>query len=97
MEEKCFFVYIMAARPRWKMYTGLTSDLPKRVWEHREGVVPGYTRTYGLKLLVWYEMHDTHESAGLRERAIKRWHRDWKFELIEQQNPYWRDLYESLF
>jgi putative endonuclease len=70
----------------------MTDDLVRRVWEHRKGVIPGFTRTCGVKLLVWYEVHDTRESAFQRERQLKKWNRLWKLELIERFNPDWRDM-----
>jgi putative endonuclease len=87
-----FFVYIVASRRNGTLYTGMTDDLLRRVWEHAEGLLPGFTKQYGVKLLVWYEVHDTHEAALLRERQIKKWNRGWKLELIERENPTWRDL-----
>ena len=90
------WVYIMASRPYGTIYTGVTSDLPRRVYEHREGLVAGFTETYGVKSLVWLEEHATMSNAIAREKQIKRWRRRWKCELIEQLNPDWRDLYEDL-
>lgn len=90
------FVYIMASRLNGTIYTGVTIDLVKRAWEHREGVVPGFTRRYGCKLLVWYEAHDDLQSARQRELQIKKWKRDWKLKLIERDNPDWLDLYPTL-
>jgi putative endonuclease len=74
----------------------VTSDLAKRVQEHREGLVPGFTRKYGVKLLVYFELHHDINTAILREKRIKRWHRKWKLELIEAANPQWRDLWFEL-
>ena len=70
----------------------VTSDLPGRVWQHKEGVVDGFTKKYGCKMLVWYEVHETREGAFRRERQMKKWNRQWKIELIERFNPAWRDL-----
>jgi putative endonuclease len=89
-------VYIMASRRNGALYTGVTSDLPKRVHEHREGVVPGFTRKHGVKRLVWFEQHATMEQAILREKRIKKWLRVWKLELLERDNLGWRDLAEDL-
>jgi putative endonuclease len=89
-------VYILASRRDGTLYTGVTSGLPVRVYQHRVGAVPGLTREYGVKLLVWFEQHATMESAILRERRIKKWNRAWKLELIEASNPDWRDLAEDL-
>lgn len=90
------WVYIMASRPYETLYVGVTSDLPRRVYEHREGLVPGFTDRYGVKTLVYVEQHATMPDAIAREKLIKRWKRAWKFELIETLNPDWRDLYEDL-
>jgi len=89
-------VYILASQRNGTLYTGVTSDLLRRIYEHREGMVPGFTRKYGVKLLVWFEMHATMEHAIIRETRIKGWKRAWKLELIEAANPDWRDLYETL-
>ena len=89
-------VYMMSNRRHGTLYVGVTGDLPRRVWEHREGVYPGFTETYGLKHLVWYEPHDLITEAIRREKALKRYRRDWKIALIEAANPDWDDLYPSL-
>jgi putative endonuclease len=86
----------MANRKNWTIYTGVTSDLPKRVWEHREGVVPGFTKKYGCKLLVWFEAHGDLEEARPRELQIKEWKRPWKVRLIEEKNLDWEDLCPTL-
>jgi putative endonuclease len=78
------------------LYVGITSDLIKRIWEHREGFVEGFTKEYGVKQLVWYETHADAISAITREKQIKKWNRAWKINLIQKENPYWRDLYETL-
>ncbi len=85
-------VYIMANRRNDTLYIGVTSDLPRRVWEHREGVADGFTKQYGLKTLVYFELHATMETAIIREKQIKEWKRVWKLRLIEEANPTWRDL-----
>jgi putative endonuclease len=90
------YVYIMASRRNGTLYIGVTSDLVKRVWEHRNGVVAGFTRKYGCKLLVWYAAYDDIQQARLRELQMKKWKRLWKLSEIEQMNPEWRDLYPSL-
>ena len=87
-----FHVYIMASRRNGTLYIGMTDDLNRRVWQHQTGAIPGFTRRYGVKMLVWHEAHDSRESAFARERAMKEWHRDWKLRLIEATNPDWRDL-----
>lgn len=78
------------------MYVGVTSDLVKRVWEHREGTVDGFTKRYRVKQLVYFEEHASIDEAIQREKQIKTWKRAWKIELIENGNPYWRDLYEDI-
>jgi len=90
---KSGYVYIMASSRNGTIYIGVTSDLPKRAWEHRNGVVPGFTRRYGCKLLVWYQAYDDIQQARLRERQMKKWKRIWKLSEIEQTNPDWQDLY----
>ena len=87
-----FYVYILASRRNGTLYIGMTDDLVRRVWEHRIGAVPGFTRKYGVKMLVWYEQHETRETAFHRERQIKKWNRAWKLRLIERSNPTWKDL-----
>ena len=94
MEQPC--VYIMASRRNGTLYTGATSDLARRVWEHKNDFVDGFTKRYGVHTLVWYEVHETMESALTREKHLKEWRRAWKIELIEGDNPTWRDLYEDL-
>jgi putative endonuclease len=94
--EKKFFVYILASKPRGTLYVGVTSDLPKRIWEHREKVFAGFTSRYQITTLVWYEPHEEAQYAIAREKRLKRWNRDWKFALIEKSNPLWRNLYEEL-
>ena len=94
--EAYIAVYMMSDRPRGTIYIGVTSQLSRRIWEHREGVAPGFTRRYGLKRLVWYEPHDDMGVAIGREKSLKRWPRQWKINLIEASNPHWADLYPSL-
>ena len=93
---KLFFVYIMASGPRGVLYVGMTSDMAGRAWEHRERLLKGFTRRYRADRLVYFERHDEAASARKRERAMKRWRRDWKIELIEKDNPTWRDLFGDL-
>lgn len=90
------WVYIMTNRPHGTLYVGVTSDLARRAWEHRDGVVEGFTKRYGLKQLVYAERHDEIERAIQREKRIKRWPRAWKIDLIREANPTWQDLYETL-
>lgn len=89
-------VYILASRDRGTLYVGVTSDLVKRVWEHKSDAVEGFTRKYGVHTLVYFEMHTEMVAAIQREKQLKKWNRLWKIELIEQQNPTWRDLYPEL-
>jgi putative endonuclease len=94
--EKQFFVYLLASAERGTLYIGVTSDLPKRISEHKNKTVPGFTARYGVDRLVWYEAHDNAEAAILREKQMKEWKRDWKINLIERHNPHWVDLYDGL-
>ncbi|MDJ0641701.1 MAG: GIY-YIG nuclease family protein [Erythrobacter sp.] len=89
-------VYMMANRKNGTIYTGVTSDLPKRAWEHRQGQIDGFTKRYGCKLLVWFEFHSTMESAIEREKQIKGGSRKKKTGLIEAENPDWFDLFTDL-
>ncbi|MFN3688025.1 GIY-YIG nuclease family protein [Salinarimonas sp.] len=91
-----YYVYMLASRRNGTLYTGVTNDLSRRVFEHRQGAVPGFTRRYGVARLVWYEVHTEIEAAITREKRIKRWKRDWKVTLIEDMNPLWADLYPTL-
>ena len=86
----------MANRQNGTIYTGVTSDLPKRAWQHREGLVEGFSKKYGCKLLVWFERHDTMEDAIFREKQLKSGNRKAKLALIEAQNPTWRDLFKHI-
>jgi putative endonuclease len=90
------FVYIMASQRNGTLNTGVTNDINHRAWEHREGILPGFTKKYGCKLLVWYEEHYDIRDAIQREKNIKRYYRKWKLNLIEAMNPDWRDLYLEL-
>ena len=94
---KSGFVYIMANRKNGAIYIGVTSDLIKRVYEHREGLIHGFTKRYGCKRLVWFEVYDDLQEARNRELQMKEWKRAWKLRLIEEMNPGWADLYDSLF
>ena len=89
-------VYILASKKNGTLYIGVTSDLVKRIWEHRNNVVEGFTRRYGVHRLVWYELHESMESAIQREKRLKEWRRAWKLELIEGTNPDWQDLYDAI-
>lgn len=94
--RKSAYVYIMTNAPYGTLYTGVTSDLVKQVWRHKEGFVKGLTKTDGLKRLGWYEHHASLPEAVAREKALKRCRRDWKVSLIQSMNPRWDDLYESI-
>ena len=95
--DKVGYVYIMASRRNGTLYLGVTSDLPKRSYEHRNGLIPGFSRKYGCKLLVWYQAFDDLDAARYRELQMKEWKRAWKLRVIEEMNPAWDDLYDSLF
>lgn len=89
-------VYILTSQRNGTLYIGVTSDLIKRVWEHRSDVVEGFTKQHQVHTLVWYEVHENMESAIVREKQLKEWKRQWKIELIEKLNPYWNDLYPTI-
>jgi len=89
-------VYILASKRNGTLYVGVTSDIRKRVWEHKNDLVEGFTKRYMPTLLVWYEVHETMDSAILREKRIKEWRRVWKLRMIERDNPTWKDLYDSI-
>jgi putative endonuclease len=90
------FVYMMSNRRNGILYVGVTSDLPKRAFQHRTGATPGFTKRYDLKCLVWFEAHDDIRQAIQREKSIKRWPRAWKVRQIHAMNPEWNDLFETL-
>ena len=96
MREYGGWVYIVTNRPNGTLYLGVTSDIARRAWEHREGLVEGFTKRYGLTRLVYAERHDEIAAAIQRERTMKHWSRAWKIDLIVAQNPDWDDLYETL-
>ena len=89
-------VYILANKRNGTLYVGVTSDLVGRIWQHKNDVIRGFTSRYGVHTLVWYETHESMEGAITREKAIKEWKRSWKLELIERNNPPWRDLYNDI-
>ncbi|ATQ41039.1 GIY-YIG nuclease family protein [Caulobacter mirabilis] len=91
-----FHVYIVASRRNGTLYIGSTDNLARRVWEHREKLRPGFTSRYGVGILVWCRVCDTREAAKDLERRMKEWRRSWKLRLIEESNPDWLDLYETL-
>jgi len=86
----------LASRVRGTLYTGVTSNLPARTYQHKSHLIPGFTAKYDVRLLVWYEVHASMEAAILREKKIKEWKRAWKIELVETMNPEWRDLYREI-
>ena len=96
MNRKQPAVYILASRRNGTLYIGVTSNLPQRVWEHKNNVRPGFTSRYGVHHLVYYELHDDMTTAITREKQLKKWNRAWKLRLIEQENPEWRDLWEQI-
>ena len=89
-------VYILTSKRNGTLYVGVTSNLPQRIWQHRNDLAPGFTQRYRVHTLVWYEVHETMESAIIREKRIKEWRRAWKVDLIEATNPQWRDLYADI-
>lgn len=89
-------VYILTSKKNGTLYTGVTCDLKKRVWEHKNKAIPGFTARYDVNQLVYFEMHEDYWTAANRERCIKEWKRQWKIELIEKNNPNWKDLYDEL-
>jgi putative endonuclease len=91
-----FYVYILSSKRRGTLYVGVTSNLPKRVYEHKNGLVQGFTKKYGVRRLVYYEVAKNAETALTREKQIKKWNRVWKLRLIEEHNPEWADLYDRL-
>ena len=95
--EKGGWVYIMTNRPNGTLYVGVTNDLVRRIGEHREGQIEGFTKQYKLNRLVWMEQHQEIRSAIQREKNMKHWSRTWKVRLILAQNPEWKDLYETIF
>ena len=94
--QKQFFVYILASQQYGTLYVGITSNLPKRLFEHQQGLVDGFTKQYGVKTLVYYEQTSDAQSAIEREKQLKKWKREWKIQLIEKENAEWKDLANSL-
>jgi putative endonuclease len=89
-------VYILASKRNGTLYIGVTSNLVKRVWEHKNNMVDGFTKRYNVHRLVWYELHESMESAITKEKKLKKWKRKWKLDLIEKNNPKWIDLYDKI-
>ena len=96
MRERTPAVYIMASARNGTLYIGVTSDLPRRAWQHQHNEFDGFTKKYAIHLLVYYEIHDTMYAAIEREKQLKKWRREWKLRLIEEMNPGWRDLVDEL-
>ncbi|TPQ41234.1 excinuclease ABC subunit C [Bradyrhizobium guangdongense] len=94
--QTCFFVYILASKRNGTLYVGVTNDLVRRIAEHKAKLIPGFTRQYGVTLLVYFETYESILEARAREHSLKRWRRAWKLTLIEKLNPTWRDLTEEL-
>ncbi len=90
-------VYILASKRNGTLYIGVTSNLPQRIYEHRNDLVEGFTKKYQVHRLVFYEQHEEMNSAITREKQLKKWNRNWKLRLIEELNPEWKDLYEGLW
>jgi putative endonuclease len=91
-----YYVYILASRKHGTLYIGVTNDLVRRVYEHRNKIVPGFTKQYNVTKLVWFEIYDDPTNAIAREKELKKWRRDWKINLIEKSNPGWVDLYDGI-
>jgi putative endonuclease len=94
--EKAFCVYILASARNGTLYIGVTSNLIQRIWQHKEGIIGGFSKEHDVKQLVWYEQHESAESAIQREKQIKKWKREWKVRLVETENPYWNDRYSEI-
>ncbi len=93
MTERASYVYILASAPYGTLYVGVTTNIVKRTWQHKEQFLEGFTKKYGVHMLVWYEVHTELMNAVAREKQLKKWKREWKIELIHERNPRWRDLY----
>jgi len=96
MNNKSYFVYILSSGRNGTLYIGVTSNLVKRIWEHKNQLIDGFTKKYEIHHLVYYEIHENPESAIIREKQIKKWNRLWKIRLIEEKNPEWKDLYQDI-
>jgi putative endonuclease len=91
-----FYVYILASQRNGTIYVGSTDDLVRRIWQHRNNLIAGFTQQHGVKTLVWYEVHESRGQALLRERQLKKWNRSWELAMIEKENPRWRDLWSDI-
>jgi putative endonuclease len=96
LKKKVPVVYILANKRNGTLYTGVTSHLIQRIWQHKNNFIEGFTKEYSVHRLVYFELHQTMESAILREKQIKKWKRNWKLKLIEDKNPTWEDLWEKI-
>ena len=96
MRDHSYFVYILASGRNGTLYTGVTNDIVRRIWEHKNDLIDGFTKKYGVHILVWYEFHEDINLAIAREKRIKRWNRAWKIKLIEKENSGWNCLWEKL-
>ena len=96
IDRKIPCVYILTNKPHGTLYIGVTSDLPARIWTHKQKLIEGFAKRHDLDRLVWYETHDTMEEAILKEKRMKKWNRRWKVDLVRQMNPRWRDLCDDL-
>jgi putative endonuclease len=96
LKKKVPVVYILANKRNGTLYTGVTSHLIQRIWQHKNNFIEGFTKEYSVHRLVYFELHQTMESAILREKQIKKWKRNWKLKLIEDKNPTWEDLWEQI-
>ena len=94
--SRTYYIYILASKNNGTLYIGVTNSLTRRVWDHKEGIIPGFTKKYNVKLLVYYEEFKDIRDAITREKALKKWNRSWKIKLIESMNPSWNDLYQEL-
>lgn len=91
-----YYIYLLASQRNGTLYVGVTNNLVRRVWEHKNDFVDGFTKKYGVHMLVWYDVAESAEAAITREKQIKKWNRTWKLRLIEENNPEWKDLYEQI-
>ena len=96
MKQHQYYVYIIASKPNVTLYIGVTNDLVRRVYEHKNGLISGFAKKYNIKLLVYFEIYEYVYHALQREKTLKHWPREWKIKRIEESNPYWKDLYEAL-
>ncbi|MGB8366603.1 MAG: GIY-YIG nuclease family protein [Rhizomicrobium sp.] len=94
--DKLYYVYMLASCRNGTLYTGVTNEITRRIWEHKNDLIEGFTQKYGVYILVWYEVHEDISAAIVREKQIKGWNRAWKIRLIEKENSGWNDLYEKL-